>query len=308
MKQKTTYLMVAALSAILAGCASPGPSYEVPLSVPHGYKVQVKDSAGKPLSGVQISGDFSGLYNPNKQTLTCTTDEAGTCPEFVYQTMRDATSYFPGYQSDAVLVARKDGYFQDASSNSSRYGSKYSSDKPTQDVNFTLYKAVDYLQEGFAKASSDKDLRERMLHAIGPVRSQSFLSDAKLMLNSVGTEEFKGKRYLRVKINSTSVYNTLKMNNYAIGTTLFDGIVRKVVDPLNNAVSSSKSVYGYDVVVVGHSKNFLEKYAIDDDLEYRFLMPESAARRYKNKDISGQELLNSSVVLLNDERIDLKLQ
>ena len=113
---------------------------------------------------------------------------------------------------------------------------------------------------------------------------------------------------MQIKLNSDSVYNTLKLNNYAIGTKVFDEVVRKMIDPLNGAVKASKTNYGYDIVVIGHSKDFSEKYAVAKNLEYRFLIPEAVARRYKDKDISGQELLNNSIVLLDDERIDLKLQ
>lgn len=37
-------------------------------------------------------------------------------------------------------------------------------------------------------------------------------------------------------------------------------------------------------------------------------MPESVVHRYKDKDISGQALLDASIILLNDELIDMKLQ
>ncbi|MBK6999044.1 MAG: hypothetical protein IPH35_03390 [Rhodoferax sp.] len=56
------------------------------------------------------------------------------------------------------------------------------------------------------------------------------------------------------------------------------------------------------------AKDFTGKSATPTKLEYRFLMPQDAVRRYKEQELSGQQLVGQSVVLLNDERIDLKLQ
>jgi hypothetical protein len=41
-------------------------------------------------------------------------------------------------------------------------------------------------------------------------------------------------------------------------------------------------------------------------LACRFYLPKQAVQKYK--DITGQQLIDASVVLLNDERIDLRLQ
>jgi len=38
------------------------------------------------------------------------------------------------------------------------------------------------------------------------------------------------------------------------------------------------------------------------------MIPEKIVRQYKNKDISGQQVLDASVILMDGERIELKLQ
>jgi len=40
---------------------------------------------------------------------------------------------------------------------------------------------------------------------------------------------------------------------------------------------------------------------------YRFLMPENVVRKYKNKEILRQKLLDKSVIHMDDELIELKL-
>jgi hypothetical protein len=84
--------------------------------------------------------------------------------------------------------------------------------------------------------------------------------------------------------------------------------IRKILNPLNNAISSPNAFYGYDLVIYGYSKSFADESSHPDKIEYRFLMPQDAVRKYKEKDISGQQLLDASVILMNDERIELKLQ
>jgi hypothetical protein len=132
--------------------------------------------------------------------------------------------------------------------------------------------------------------------------------DADVMLRGMGTSVFKSKKYFQMKINTTNTFNTLKLDKYAVAKRLFDDSIRKILNPLNENISNSKTFFGYDLIVFGHMKSFAEKDAISEKVEYRFLIPQEIVRRYKDKDISGQQLLDASVILMNDERIELKLQ
>lgn len=40
-------------------------------------------------------------------------------------------------------------------------------------------------------------------------------------------------------------------------------------------------------------------------MEYRFFIPLEVAKQYKDKDITGRQLAERSIILLNDERITL---
>lgn len=128
------------------------------------------------------------------------------------------------------------------------------------------------------------------------------------MLRGTSTSTFKGKKYFQISLNSTTTYNSLKFDKYAVAKNLFDDSIRKVLNPLNEGISNVKYFYGYDLIIYGHMKNLADKYATPEKVEYRFLMPEETVKRYKDKDISGQQLLNASVILMNDERIDVSLQ
>ena len=72
--------------------------------------------------------------------------------------------------------------------------------------------------------------------------------------------------------------------------------------------SLSELFYGYDLSVTGHTKSFAEETAVSEDIEYRFMIPESIVSKYKDKDISGQQVLDSSIILMDDERVEFRLQ
>ncbi|MCK4794214.1 MAG: hypothetical protein KAV87_61370, partial [Desulfobacteraceae bacterium] len=103
-------------------------------------------------------------------------------------------------------------------------------------------------------------------------------------------------------------YNALRLNKYDIAKTLFDEVVRKALNPLNSHISDPTQFYGYDINIIGYTKSFTDEYSIPTSIEYRFIMPQATIRNYKDNDISGQDLLNESIILMDDERIELKLQ
>lgn len=104
------------------------------------------------------------------------------------------------------------------------------------------------------------------------------------------------------------VFNSLKLDKYDIGKKVFDEIIRKILSPLNDYIGDSELFYGYDLAVTGHTKSFAEETAVSEDIEYRFMIPESIVSKYKDKDISGQQVLDSSIILMDDERVEFRLQ
>ena len=80
------------------------------------------------------------------------------------------------------------------------------------------------------------------------------------------------------------------------------------MDQLNHFIGDRSTFYGYDIRIYGYSKSFAGENAIPDAIEYRFLIPQKIVTQYENKDISGQGLLDSSIILMNDEGVEFQLQ
>ena len=269
--------------------------------VPHMYEVIANDANGKSLSGVAVKIEMKGK-NSEVESSSCITDENGRCPTFLHNLSRESS------MSTAKVEGSKDGYYTVKEGGFSLAGSNNLPLQGPVSIKLKMVRPIDYLADDFAKSARDRELRDRVLRFIDIIRLESILNEAEVMLKGIGTVDFKGKKYLQVKVSSTTQYNNLKLNKYDIGKRIFDDTVRKMLNPLNSAIAAPKAYYGYDIVVYGYSKSFADKYAVADKHEFRFLMPESVVRRYKDKDISGQALLDASVILLNDERIDMKLQ
>jgi hypothetical protein len=212
------------------------------------------------------------------------------------------------YNSTLKYQISRTGYYPITGELSSDYGSKYSVDRNPKLEHIRLAQPSNYLKRSFVDSKQGASLKKNILKFIDLIRIQSLLSDALLEYDSIELVNFKGNKYLRIKLLSTNTYNSLKLNNYDIAKRLFDEVIRKVLNPLNTFISDPKLFFGYDLSIEGHAKDFSQDYAITHTVEYRFLLPEFAVRSYKNKDISGQQLLNRSVILLDDERIDLNLQ
>jgi hypothetical protein len=308
-----TTITILAIAILLTACAAPNQTYNTstspPASTAHNYELLINDSAGHPLDGAHVSWTISGpVKNQNDK---CTTDSQGTC-RLAVQPYTERQS--PGALFSNVLYsASKPGYFSGTGELSSFFGSsrspytEFAKNNPVKG-SIVLYNPADYLSEELLNSAVDRELREQTLKFISLIRLQALIVDAEVSLRGASTSNFKGKKYFQMKINTTTSYNSLKLDKYSIAKKLFDDSIRKILNPLNENISNPKTFYGYDLIVYGYTKSFAEKYASPEKIEYRFLIPQEAVSRYKNKDISGQQLLDTSVILMNDERIDLKLQ
>lgn len=321
MKFRNTAL-IAAAAALVAGCAAPpsrtysqvggapsAPSPSAPSSVTHRFAVEVKDSAGRPVAGSTVK------FSPDKKSTTrgevkdCIADAQGRCEYSVEVDRNPAYKYVDDYSSTVEYRVEKPGFFLKSGKIFNLFGDKTSGTiSPVKSNTVTIYTAEDYMADGFGSKPSDRELREKAIRFLTLIQLQSLLNEAEVPLKAFNTSDFKGKRYFQLKLNSTTQYNSLKLNKYDIGKQLFDESLRKILNPLNDHISNPKAFYGYDMIINGYSKSFTDKNAVAEKIEYRFLMPQDAVKRYKDKDISGQQLLNASVILMNDERIDMKLQ
>ncbi|WP_198086994.1 hypothetical protein [Variovorax sp. E3] len=301
-------VLLAVTTAALCGCVAPqvtraqpaGPDAEVI----HKYRIVPTDITKNLLPGVALKYTISKNDGPAGPERDCQINSEGVCEISLYVPLR-LFSGGPPYVSSIVYFARKDGFFMAAGRVSSSYGGAVTTAEVAQ-KRITLYRAPDYLSPGFLNTSTDRELRDQSLKYVGLLRVENELADAELVPGSIGVESFKGKKYLRADIEHQLLFNRRLLTKYDMGKRIFDDTIRKILTPLNDNFSNPKLFHGYDLHVAAVMSNGKE--APVEPIRFRFLMPQDAVKRYKNQDISGQQLLDASILLMDDERIDLKLQ
>lgn len=278
--------------------------------VTHSYELLVNDVRGQPMEGVNVTFSISaGGSTGTKTKIDCITTASGICRTDIRVPQTAGLTTIKSYVSGVRYHVSRQDFYSVSGGFFSTYGSSETSNKDSLTKgSIILTKPVDYLSEEFLNSPADRELREQAIKFISLIRLQSLIVDADIMLRSAGTSSFKAKKYFQLKINTTTTYNSLKLDKYAVAKSLFDDSIRKILNPLNDNISDPRIFYGYDLTIYGYTKSFANKDATAEKVEYRFLIPQETVKRYKEKDISGQQLLDASVTLMNDERIDLKLQ
>lgn len=164
-----------------------------------------------------------------------------------------------------------------------------------------------YLAQNFENSDEGVKLKSKLLDSIDVLLENSLLSKTYLVRHSIKLVQFKNENYLTFKFSNDIIYNTRQSDKYKVAKIQFDDLIRKILPPLNSSVSDPSLFNGYNIVVTTHIQDFLNKAETLKEMEYRFLIPQDIAKKYKDKDITGQELINSSIILMNDERIKLDL-
>lgn len=199
------------------------------------------------------------------------------------------------------LNISKDGYYPTDTTAQFRRGG-------FGNLQMTMISRTDYIHPLLLKNEFTKGLVSNVLAFIDLVILRSLLSDCILEYYSVNVKDFKNKAYITFKFDNKVVYNSLRLNKYDIAERLFDEVVRKILNPLNKNLGDSKLIYGYSLNIKAATKSFTDEDAISETLIYDFYLPQDEVKSYKNLDITGQQLLDKSIILQNGERIGLKLQ
>lgn len=315
---KTGHYIIIAILLFMVGCSTVQPSKQQPSKeqpskqqpkVLHQYELSVVDVDGHPLEGVKIEYTLKD-YDRIVKSSSYTTASDGLLRESLNVTANPMFSYSTIYKSEIEYKASKSDYYSISGKMSSTYGPENTFDKskPVEKNKLTLIRPTDYFNKEFASTISDSNLKTRVLSFIDLIILQDLVGESVLKPQSVNLVSFKDKNYLQFRFTNINVFNSLKFNNYDIGKRFFDDVIRKALSPINEYIGNSNLFYGYDLVVVGYVKRFVGKNATVKPIEYRFMIPESVVREYKNKDVSGQQVLNASIILMDDERIELKLQ
>lgn len=268
----------------------------IPYKTKVAYKFHVENNQRKPIAGSSIKAELKLAVPPSTK---CITDQKGECE-----------INFELFGKWGVLDTRigAEGYYETKIKPMTCDKSEIS-----KNINVVLDRPYDYLCDRLkGTGSTKKGLAPHLYDLVDVVRLQAVMQDANVEHGDLCTSTFKNKKYASIKIRHSVIYNEVEMNSYAIGVRLFDDVVRKMLDALALA-PNILPLDGYDVTIMSSSglvvplQNELDKYKNRRSLVYQFYLPKVLVQKYKDKDITGQQLVDGSVVLLDGERIDLRL-
>lgn len=269
----------------------------------HNIKFYVKNRQGIPLESAKIELT-NKVVNSVVEEEVITTDINGKASvKVIHNKGYDLCdeSIRSNRLSKLDFIIRKDGYFN-------YFGTKEQSSRIIQDDDIILIHESDYFDKDFYRLSKNKYALEKILSIMNIIRLQSIIKDCLPKYDFIRLEKFKDKSYLSFGFQELNTYNSLKMNHYDIAKIVFDEVVRKMLTHLNQYLSDIKDIDGYRLNITTKTRNFLDKNISSKSLSYDFYFLKKDVFDYKNNDITGQQLIDKSIILFNDERIDLKLQ
>lgn len=165
----------------------------------------------------------------------------------------------------------------------------------------------DYYSKDFVENKKNDNIKNNIDLFLEKILIDGYISNSLLEIHSIELEVFKEKEYITLSLDNLITYNSIKLNKYDIGKKVYDEIIRKMLDNFKILLENDLT-NGVSVKVFTYTKNFTDDKEEKEKLEYKFIMPKEDIIKYKNMDITGQELLNNSYILMSGERIELKLQ
>jgi len=272
----------------------------------HRYELLVKDINGEPMEGAEVEYIIKKEGKVYNQGKFITKSDGKLEVEVSHTITYTNENYFSKthkFSSDLEYKVSKDGI------STISWAEHISNEAHSRmRVSVVLVRPIDYINPSFIASFTGNLLKYPILNFIDKVISENLLTDTKVKLHSIDLIKFKEKNYLQFEFTSNTIYNSTEMNKYDIGVRLYNDIVKKVLSHLDKYVSDPKLFDGYDLIITGSISDATDKNTLNHPIRYRFIIPQEKVKQYANKDISEQQVLDSSVILMGDEKIELKLR
>lgn len=175
------------------------------------------------------------------------------------------------YQERVIILALRDDYFSN----------HFSSLKEAKKYKYDLEKLLDFLIVN--KVPKDLYLRYK----------------------STSIEQFKAKSFFSLAFECNDIYNSYKLDEHDIIKKLLNENIYSLIKDSNEFLSFQKNKLGLKINVVFYSRNFLNDNSAIKKSEVVYYFFNDILKKYLLKDISRQDLLAKSIILLNEDKIDI---
>ncbi len=262
----------------------------------HNFQLDFRDIEGSPILNSQVEYEMKCNENVISQKSVLT-NKYGSISDFVYEYIeKNETSS----NSNCSLSYSIENEYYYSNSGIIAPSSKWETNISRKII---LFKSIDYLEEGFYANIQNSELLGKLLKVVDNINLDKLDDFTLLRTQSIRIVSFKEKPFLRFAFKNISY--SLMDSKYDIGKKIFDDLIRRLINLNSKTLEESNQFYGYDLSVTSILILDVPKFR---EIEYRFIIPKDIAKKYANKDITGQKMLDSSVILMDGERIELKLQ
>ena len=125
---------------------------------------------------------------------------------------------------------------------------------------------------------------------------------------TIGSTVFKEKLYLVVDLGTDgSVYNDLKLNQSQRIATIMNDRLLLILKAFAKQIEGSSSLHGLKLELIIPHKSFLNESASPDRDKLEVYVSWQDAKRFAEADITSQQLLDGSIVIVNSNRIQVLL-
>ena len=282
---RTIYWGLICAFLILAGCAG----RTIPESMSHQYMVNVIDTVThQPISGADITYSANGdIYTVSTNVDGETSFTVDAKPKKIRASVYVTTEGLidinaPGY---SIIL---DETFHTTSQ--WRYGNA-----PIRQIDKTI-----------ELEKADSCINDNDIYSYGKSFVRTIKITAKsneLRLTHISSNIYKNDCYLLLNLKSTLKFNNNIMSDYDVAKYL----ITSIFEVIRMSESAFKHKYNYaftvDTIIEDFGKNRIYRplkieYYIDSDVALAFI----------KQDISRQQLVDRSTILINDSKVDLKFQ
>ena len=124
----------------------------------------------------------------------------------------------------------------------------------------------------------------------------------------VGDDEYKGMGYLAVDLGThNEVFNSLQLNRSQRVARIVDDRLLDVLKTFVRIIDNVESAHGVKLVYRIPFRSFLEKGSENEIDELMIYAPYDLIPQFAEADITSQALIDDSVVICNDKRMEVSL-
>ena len=169
---------------------------------------------------------------------------------------------------------------------------------------FVFLRHIDkYICDSIESKDMIKDIRPlaKWLHDIS--YEDSFF------LNDICVDEYKSNKYFSISLNSQLIFNELILSDYDIAKKYYINYVISYIRSSSYIKTKDRNLFGSYIFIKTKIKNFFEKKdEVGKEISLSYYLPETSINKFLAQEISRQQLIDESVVLINQDRVDIKLQ